>query len=105
MTPMSFGGSMRRDEVIRLLAGAREALRPFHVKALFLFGSVARDEATAQSDVDLLVDFDETPSLFEFARLRRILGEILGSPVDLVTRPALKVQLRDRILSEAIRAA
>lgn len=96
---------MRRDEVIRLLAGAREALGPFHVKALFLFGSVARDEATAQSDVDLLVDFDETPSLFVFARLRRVLGEILGSPVDLVARPALKMQLRDRILSEAIRAA
>lgn len=96
---------MRRHEVIRLLAGAREALEPFHVKAVFVFGSVARDQATAQSDVDLLVDFDETPSLFEFAHLKRVLGEILGVPVDLVTRPALKAQLRDRILSEAIRAA
>ena len=96
---------MRRDEVMRLLAGTRGSLEAFHVKALFIFGSVARDEATAQSDVDLLVDFDETPSLFEFARLRRFLAEILGSPVDLVTRPALRAQLRDRILSEAIRAA
>ena len=96
---------MRRDDVIRLLAGARHSLEPFHVKSLFLFGSVARDEATAQSDVDILVDFEETPSLFEFARLRRALSEILGCPVDLVTRPALKEELRDRILREAVRAA
>ncbi len=96
---------MRRDEVLRLLADARQALGPFRVKSLFLFGSVARNEASGESDIDLLVDFDETPTLFEFARLRRLLAEILGSPVDLVTRSALKAQLRDRILSEAIRAA
>ena len=65
---------------------------------------MARDEATDQSDVDLLVDFEVTPSLFVFARVRRCLGEILGVPVDLVTRPALRVELRERILSEAIRA-
>lgn len=70
-----------------------------------MFGSVARDQATSHSDVDLLVDFDETPTLFEFARLRRVLSEVLGRPVDLVARDALKPQLRERILSEAIRAA
>jgi predicted nucleotidyltransferase len=96
---------MRREEALEKLAGAREVLDPFHVKALFIFGSVARDEATSESDVDLLVDFDDSPSLFEFARLRRRLAEILGRPVDLVTRSALKPQLRDRILGEAVRAA
>jgi predicted nucleotidyltransferase len=96
---------MRREEVIQRLAETRDALAPFHVKALFLFGSVARGDTTAQSDVDLLVDFDETPSLFEFARLRRVLADVLGTPVDLVSRAALKQQLRDRILSGAIRAA
>jgi len=95
---------MKRDEVIRRLRDAREQLEPYHVKSLFVFGSVARDEATDQSDVDLLVDFEVTPSLFVFARVRRCLGEILGVPVDLVTRPALRVELRERILSEAIRA-
>ena len=96
---------MNRDEVIRRLREAKDRLEPYHVKSLFLFGSVARNEATDRSDVDLLVDFEVTPSLFVFARLRRCLGEILGERVDLVTRPALKVELRDRILSEAIRAA
>ncbi len=81
------------------------ALSLFGVKALYVFGSVARGTAGAQSDVDLLVEFDRVPGLFEFARLRRTLGEILGRPVDLVTRAALKPQLRDRIVSEAIRAA
>jgi predicted nucleotidyltransferase len=94
-----------RDEVIRALAGARARLAPFHVQALFVFGSVARDEASARSDVDLLVDFDEAPTLFAFARLRRVLAEILGRPVDLVTRPALKPQFRESILREAVRAA
>jgi predicted nucleotidyltransferase len=96
---------MRRDEALKTLTGARDVLETFHVKALFVFGSVARDEATAESDVDLLVDFDEVPSLFEFARLRRKLAEMLGRRVDLVTRSALKPQLRDRILGEAVRAA
>lgn len=96
---------MRRDEVIRRLRDSRESLAPYHVRSLFLFGSVARDEATEKSDVDLLVDFDVTPSLFEFARLRRCLGELVGARVDLVSRTALKADLRDRILSEAIRAA
>lgn len=80
-------------------------LAPFHVKALYVFGSVARDEATADSDIDLLVDFDEAPTLFEFARLRRALSERLEHPVDLVTRAALKPQFREQILEEAVRAA
>jgi predicted nucleotidyltransferase len=96
---------IRLDEVIRLLVDSRALLRPFHIEALFVFGSVARDQATSHSDVDLLVDFDETPTLFEFARLRRVLSEVLGRPVDLVARDALKPQLRERILSEAVRAA
>ena len=96
---------MRRDEAIRRLAEARTALAAHHVKTLYLFGSVARNEASDESDVDLLVEFARTPSLFEFARLRRALSEVLGRPVDLVTRTALKEQLRSRILAEAVRAA
>ena len=96
---------MRRDEAIRRLTVGHAGLAPFGVRELYLFGSVARDEATDTSDVDVLVEFEATPSLFEFVRLRRVLSEILGRRVDLVTRAALKAQLRDRILAEAIRAA
>jgi predicted nucleotidyltransferase len=97
--------ALSREELTRLLSGLRPTLAAYHVTALYVFGSVARGEATLESDVDLLVDFDEPPTLFTFVRLRRLLSEQLGRRVDLVTRAALKPQLRDRILSEAVRAA
>jgi predicted nucleotidyltransferase len=50
------------------------------------------------SDIDILVDFSAPVTLFEFARLRRHLQSLLGRPVDLVTRDALKPQLRERVL-------
>ena len=96
---------MQLDEVTARLAGAVDVLREHHVEALYIFGSVARGEATETSDVDLLVDFAETPSLFDFARLRRALSESFGCQVDLVTRPDLKPELRDSIRAETIRAA
>ena len=51
------------------------------------------------------LDFDRPVGLFAIVRLERYLQSILGRPVDLVTRPALNPQLRDRILAEAVRAA
>ena len=96
---------MNRDEVMRRLAEGRSSLAPFGVVSLFLFGSVARGEESANSDVDLLVEFERPVSLIAFARLRRVLSGLLGCRVDLVTRGALKRQLRDEILAEAVRAA
>lgn len=74
------------------------------MRSLDLFGSVSRGESGPDSDVDLLVDFDRPIGLFHFFRVQRRIEEILGSRVDLVMRDALKRQLRDRILAEAIRA-
>jgi hypothetical protein len=96
---------MNRPAVIRVLTAPQPTLAEYRVEAVFVFGSVARNEASANSDVDLLVDFERPPSLFELARLRRALSGALGRPVDLVTRAALKPRLRDRILPEAVRAA
>ena len=62
-------------------------------------------ELQAGSDIDILVDFATPVTLFEFARLRRRLESLLDRPVDLVTRDALKPQLREQILREAVRAA
>ena len=88
----------RRDELAALC-------RRFGVQRLEVFGSAARDDFDEEhSDVDLLVDFERPIGLFEFLRLRRTLSSLIGRPVDLVTRAALKPQLRDRILAEAIRA-
>jgi uncharacterized protein len=70
-----------------------------------LFGSVVRDEARADSDVDILVEFARPVGLLAFLRLKRFLEEILGKPVDLVTSKALRPQWRERIIQEAIHAA
>lgn len=96
---------MGRDEALGILAAKRSTLASFGVKALSIFGSVARDEAAPESDIDLLVEFDRPVGLFAFVRLRRYLEEILGRRVDLATADALHERLRDRILAEAVRAA
>ena len=96
---------MRREDVLKVLRDSRPTLEAFGVARLSLFGSFARDEGRDDSDVDLLVEFNRPIGLFEFVRLQRQLGDIVGHRVGLVTPAALKPQLRDRILSEAVVAA
>jgi len=96
---------MTPDRVREILSAARAELGELGVRSLDLFGSVARDEASADSDVDLLVEFDRPIGLFHFFRVQRRLEELLGARVDLVMRDAVKPQLRERIFAEAIRAA
>ena len=94
-----------RDEVLEALASQPSLFERYRVSAISLFGSVARGEPTEESDIDLLVEFSRPIGLLQFVELKRTLEELLGRPVDLVTPKALKPQLRDRILKEAIRAA
>ena len=93
------------NDVIQRLRESRAVWEPYGVTALHLFGSAVRDELRDDSDIDLLVEFGRPVGLFEFVRLRRTLEVLLGRRVDLVTAQALKRQLRDRILAEAVRAA
>jgi hypothetical protein len=88
------------------LRADRSSLDRFGVRSIALFGSVARGEAGAGSDVDILVDYraDARPDLFEFIDLKEHLEELVGRRVDLVTPAALHPRLRDRILAEAIYA-
>ena len=65
-----------------------------------IFGSYARGEATPQSDLDLLVDFDQRKSLLTLARIRRELTEALGLEVDLLTEAAISPYLIDSIRSQ-----
>jgi predicted nucleotidyltransferase len=96
---------MTRDQILKLLSGHKADLERLGVKSLSLFGSVALGQATAASDVDILVEFAVPVGLFEFIRLKLFLERILGMPVDLVTPDALKESMRETILKEAIRAA
>jgi uncharacterized protein len=95
---------VKREAVQRRLSEHRGELTQLGVYTLDIFGSVARDEAAQDSDVDLLVEFDRPIGLFHFFRVQRRLEQILGCRVDLVMRGAVKPQLRDRIFREAVRA-
>jgi predicted nucleotidyltransferase len=98
---------VNRTEVIEKLALFEDELKQFSVKDLCLFGSYAREEADEQSDLDILVEFEPGAQigLFEFARLRRRLCELLGREVDLVTRDAIRPEMKDQILREAVHAS
>ncbi len=85
-----------------LLPIARER---FGVRELAVFGSVARGEASATSDLDVLVDFVGLATFDGFMGLKLFLEDSLGVKVDLVTRAALKPRLRSRIEAEARRVA
>ena len=74
----------------------------FKVKSISLFGSYLRGEQKKNSDLDILVEFNETIDLFEFIKLENYLTEILGCKVDLVMKDTLKPRIKDRILNEAV---
>lgn len=95
---------MRKQEALTLLVNHQKALKDFGVSSLMLFGSVARDEARTDSDVDLLVEFDRPIGLFTFVRLKRYLEEILERSVDLGTPDSLKPYLQESVFREAVRA-
>lgn len=97
---------MSTEQITSLLQNNRNRLRDYGVRDISLFGSVVRGEEHAQSDVDLLIEFepDAKIGLFAFARLQRMLTEILGCNVDLVTPDALHKELKDAILKEAVHA-
>ena len=93
---------MKRDDVLRILREHHQELKDFQVKKLALFGSVARDEARANSDVDLLVEFEGRPTFDQYMDLKFFLEDLFGVAVDLVTVDTLKPRLRPRVESEAI---
>ncbi|MGK7943848.1 MAG: nucleotidyltransferase family protein [Microcystaceae cyanobacterium] len=95
---------MKRDEVLKIVATHREQLEKLGVKSLSLFGSVARDEARLDSDVDFLVEFSSAVGLFEFIEVKLYLEDILGCSVDLGTQNSLKEHLREPVLKDVIHA-
>jgi uncharacterized protein len=97
---------MRRADVIAMIAVHRdEIVDRFGVRSLSLFGSVVRDEARPDSDVDLLVEF-EGPTTFDgHMGLLVYLEDLLGCHVDVVTANGLKPRLRPLIDQELVRVA
>jgi predicted nucleotidyltransferase len=97
---------MDKQVVLTKLTGRMgEIKRRFSVKALSIFGSIARDEAADDSDVDVLVVFDCRAGFDLFMDLKFYLEELLGTGVDLVTDKALRPQVRRAIEQELIHVA
>jgi predicted nucleotidyltransferase len=97
---------LTKKELENKLAAHRHELKKMGVVSLAVFGSVARDESTQQSDIDLLVDFDREVSLFYLFEIQHKLEDIIGVPkIDLIQRGAIHPALRDQILSEAVNVA
>lgn len=94
---------MRRIEVLELVRSHQTQLQKLGVISLDLFGSVARDQAHAQSDVDFLVELEESIGFFGFFQIKHYLEDVLECPIDLGTADALKEHLREPVLEEAIR--
>ena len=95
---------MTRDHALQILRDHEAQFKAKGVTHLRLFGSVARDEANEQSDVDVMVDFDPemTLTLWELSSIRLDLCDFLCTPVDMVREKTMKPHIRERALREAI---
>lgn len=94
------------NDVLETLRSHEGELRRFGVCHASVFGSVARGEARPDSDIDVLVELDDgrPMGIFEYARLRLYIRELLDGAGDAVNRRTLKPLLRDSILHDAVHA-
>jgi len=74
----------------------------YPIKKIGIFGSVARNEEKEDSDLDILVEFNNPIGFFDFIRLEKELSELLNKKVDLVSKKALKPSIKDEIIKETI---
>jgi hypothetical protein len=94
---------MSKEEILKNLRGFQPAIKSqFHAELKGLFGSYARSENAAASDIDILVQFGEGASLFDYIALSDFLEEKLHNKVDLVPIDTIREELKERILKEAI---
>ena len=90
-------------EIERILAEHKKELyEKYTIKRIGVFGSFVRGENKRESDIDILVEFEEVPGLLKFIEIEEYLSRILGRKVDLVRKPAIRKELKDRILNEVV---
>lgn len=90
------------EEVIVKIINKFKEIANFGVISIALFGSVARDEARPDSDVDILVEFEVTPTFQSYVKLNRYLEELLGRKVDLVDWDMLRPEIRSNVEKDII---
>lgn len=97
---------MKTLKEIRSILKSNNAIlkEEYNVEFIGIFGSYSRNEAIASSDIDILIEFSESPDIFRFIKLEDLLSDMIGIKVDLVTKKALKPMIRDNILKEVVAA-
>lgn len=96
-------GQLTRNVVLRTLRAHKSTLvEQYGLTSLTLFGSIARDEATDTSDIDVLVGFDGPATSRAYFGVQFYLEDLLGRRVDLVTDKALRAEIRPNVEREAI---
>lgn len=95
--------TMSADEILlRLRELKPQIFREFRAKGIQLFGSNVRKEQNAESDIDILIDFEDGADLFDLTGLAIFLEDNLQRKVDVVSKRALKEELQETILNEAV---
>jgi predicted nucleotidyltransferase len=96
---------MKRDDAIRELTRREIRLREMGARALYLFGSTAKDCATEKSDLDVFIDYDKDSrfNAFDLVGVKLFLEEELNANVDLTTRNGLHPALRERIIESSVK--
>lgn len=92
-------------EIRRAMDARQSDLVRLGVVSLAVFGSVARGEATEESDIDFLVEFAGSATLSRYMDLKLLLEDLFGPRVDLVTRKALRARLQPFVEKDAVRVA
>jgi hypothetical protein len=96
---------LSRDRVVQLLRDHRAGIEGFGVRDISLFGSVARDEASAGSDLDVMVDFGDDLTFDNYMGLKFFLEDLLETKVDVVTPGTLHPRIEQKVLKEIVRVA
>ncbi|MHC1610524.1 MAG: nucleotidyltransferase family protein [Candidatus Methanospirareceae archaeon] len=101
---MGGGEDVKIEEIKKVISNhKRELKEKYKVKEIGIFGSFVRGEAKEESDVDILVEFEEPIGFFKFLELEEYLSNLIGKKVDLVSKKALKPHIGKYILEEVVR--
>lgn len=93
---------MNKQEILQTLKSLRLKLGQYKVINISLFGSFVRNEQSETSDVDVLVEFEQSATFFDLVRLGFFLEENLGRKVDVIPTESLRAEIRDKVLKERV---
>ena len=90
-----------KDEIIKILDELKEDLKKkYKLRSIGVFGSVIRDEQKQTSDIDILAEFEDDADLFDLMGLELFLEEKLNQKVDVVSKRALRDEIKENVLKE-----